>query len=230
MSLHDLFTQAGRDRARRRLRLRLARRELGLPGLPGLPRRGPGCSARATARRRRRLAVIDRALARETPRLASMFAMFNELAAEEPVGAERLPSRSWPRPRLAQVAFLATLAALVAMCVVLSTQVHGVMRPCLTSASGRSGTSSSPSAAPAASSSSSSSASSLSSAPAASSSALSPSSPPAASSSASPFASPFASRSPFAPAPAGTAGGASGLAAFVPVRGLSCQAYAAPNK
>ena len=215
MSLHDLFTQAGRDRARRRLRLRLARRGRGLPGLPGLPRRGPGCSARATARRRRRLAVIDRALARETPRLASMFAMFNELAAEEPVGAERLPPRTWPRPRLAQVAFLATLAAFVAMCVVLSTQVHGVMRPCLTPASGRPAASSpaSPSA------------------PAASSSVA-----PAASSPASPFASPLASSSasssasPFAPAPAGQAGVPSGLAAFVPVRGLSCQAYAAPNK
>ena len=35
MSLHDLFTQAGRHRARRRFRLRLARRGLGLPGLPG---------------------------------------------------------------------------------------------------------------------------------------------------------------------------------------------------
>ena len=197
MSLHDLFTQAGRDRARRRFRLRLARRGLGLPGLPGRPQRAPGCSARATVRRRRRLAAIDRALARETPRLASMFAMFNQLTAEEPVGAERLPSRTWPRPGLAQVAFLATLAAIVTMCVVLSTQVHSVIRPCLTSASGRTG--------------------------------ASPPASPVASSSSSP-ASPFASSSPFASAPAGQAGGPSGLAAFVPVRGLSCQAYAAPNK
>ena len=151
MSLHDLFTQAGRHRARRRFRLRLARRG---PGLPGLTRRGPGCSARATARRRRRLAAIERALARETPRLASMFAMFNQLAAEEPVGAERLPSRTWPRPRLVQVAFLATLAAIVALSVVLTTKVHGVMRPCLTSASETPGASSPPSTSPASASSS----------------------------------------------------------------------------
>ncbi len=212
MSLHDLFTQAGRDRARRRWRLRLARRRLGLPSLPslprlpGLPRRGPGCSARATARRGRRLAAIDRALARETPRLWSMFAMFNELTAAEPVRAEQLPPRTWPRPRLAQVAVLATVAALVAMCVVLSVTVHGVMRPCLASASSRAGASSS--ASPVASSSS--------------------SAPP----SASPFAAPAASSStaPFASAAAGAAGGASGLAAYVLVRGLSCRAYAAPNK
>ena len=57
-------------------------------------------------------------------------------------GLDRRP-RAWPRPRLAQLAFLATLAAIVALCVVLSTQVHSVMRPCLTSASAPSGASSS---------------------------------------------------------------------------------------
>jgi hypothetical protein len=183
MSLHDLFTQAGRGRARRRLRLRRARRGAGLPARAG---RGP-CGPLATARGRRRLAAIDRALAAQTPRLASMFAMFNELA-EEPVSAERLPNRAWPRPGLAQVAFFAALAAIVALTVALSTQVRGVMRPCLTSASA-----SSPASSPA---------------------------PPAASSTASPFAS----------SSAGQAGGASRLAAFVPVRGRNCQAYAAPNK
>jgi hypothetical protein len=210
MSLHDLFTQAGRDRARRRFRLRLARRRLGLPGLPGRPWRGPGCSTRATARRRRRLAAIDRALATETPRLASMFAMFNQLVGGEPVAAERLPSRTWPRPRLVQVAFLATLAAIVALSVVLTTKVHSVMRPCPTSMSEISG------ASPPASSSS------------ASASSLSSGSPLASSSSSAASASPFASSS--GPPSAGQAGGATGLAAFVPVRGLSCQAYAAPNK
>jgi hypothetical protein len=246
MSLHDLFTQAGRDRARRRFRLRLVRRGVGLPGLPGRPRREPGCSARATARRGRRLAGIDRALAREAPRLASMFAMFNQLAAEEPVGAERLPSRTWPRPGLVPVAFLATLAVIVALCVVLSTKVHGVMPPCLTSASETSGASSPASVSSASSSSSSSSSSPSSTSPFASSSSSSASASPLASSSSSasfgsssasspassptstsPLASPFAS-SPESP-PAGQAGLA-GLAAFVPVRGLSCQAYAVPNK
>lgn len=140
MSLHDLFTQAGRDRARRRFRLRLSRRVL---GLPGLPRRGVRGTVRMSARGQRRLAAMGRALATETPRLASMFAMFNELAGGEPVGAERLPSRTWPRPGLAQVAFLATLAAIVALCVVLSTQVHSVMRPCLAVASPSSSPSSS---------------------------------------------------------------------------------------
>jgi hypothetical protein len=239
MSLHDLFTYAGRERARRRFRLRLARRGLGLPGLPGRPWRGPGCSARAAARRGRRLAAIDRGLAKETPRLASMFAMFNQLAAGEPVSAERLPTRTWPRPGLVQVAFLATLAAIVALSVVLTAKVHGVIRPCLTSASETSGASSStsPSASSAfgASSSSASSPSSSSASPFASSTPSAPSSPSALSASSSPSASSVSlSASPFASSSgspsAGQAGGASGLAAIVAVRGLSCQAYAAPNK
>ena len=191
MSLHDLFTQAGRDRARRRFRLRLARRRLSLPGRSRRgARRGTSGSVRASARGQRRLAAMGRALATETPRLASMFAMFNQLAGEEPVRAERLPPRAWPRPGLAQIAFLATLAAIVALCVVLSTQVHGVMRPCL----------------------------------AAGSTSASPSTPLSAVPSASPPVSP--SPSP----PAGQGGGATGPAAFVPVRGLNCPAYATTNK
>jgi hypothetical protein len=137
MTVHDLFTRTGRKRARR---LRLARRG---PGLAGLPRRGP-CGGPATARWPRRLAAMDSALAVETPRLASMFAMFNELAAGEPVGAERLPPRAWPRPRPAQVVFLAALAAAVALSVVLITQLHSVMRPC--QASGRASSATSPTA------------------------------------------------------------------------------------
>ncbi len=179
MSLHDRFTQAGRDRARRRFRLRLARRG---PGLPGLPRRGARGSLRVSARDQRRLAAMGRALATETPRLASMFAMFNELAGEEPVGAERLPARAWPRPGLARVAFLATLAAIVALCVVLSTQVHSVMRPCLASTA----------------------------------TSASPRTPLSAARSASP--------------PTGRGTAAARAAAFVPVRGLNCPAYATTNK
>lgn len=82
-------------------------------------------------RRPRTLAAIDRALTVETPRLASMFAVFNELAAGEPVGAERLPARARARP--AQVVFFAALAAIVALCVALSTQLHSMMRPCVAS-------------------------------------------------------------------------------------------------
>jgi hypothetical protein len=202
MSLHDLFTQGGRDRARRRFRMRLARRGL---GRPGSPRHGPAAPVRLTARGRRRLAAIDRALAAETPRLASMFAMFNRLAAPEPVGAERLPPRAWPRPRLAQLAFLATLAAIVALSVVLSTQVHTVMRPCLTSATAPSGASSSAS-------------------PSASTPLSTPASPTAA-----PAVSLAGGRANGASGASGAAG-AAGAAAFVPVRNLNCQAYASTNK
>jgi hypothetical protein len=192
--------------------------------VPVPPGRGR-CGPLATARGRRRLAAIDRALAAQTPRLASMFAMFNELA-EEPVSAERLPSRAWPRPGMTQVAFFAVLAAIVALTVVLSTQVRGVMRPCVTSASATSG-------APPAASSSGAPAASSSAAPLASSSAApaapSPESPFASSAASSPSsASPFASSA--ASSSAGQASGVSALAAFVAVRGLSCQAYAAPNK
>ena len=139
MSVDDIFARSSRDGAWR-TRRRLIRHRL---GLPGLGRRRPA-GRTMTARARRRLAAIDRGLAAETPRLASMFAMFNRLAAAEPVGAERMPARTWPRPRLAQVAFLATLAAIVALCVVLSTQVHSVMRTCLSSATAASAAASPP--------------------------------------------------------------------------------------
>jgi len=145
MTVDDIFARSSRDGIWR-VRLRLIRRGL---GPPGLVRRGPGGRGQPTVRARRRLAAIDRALAAETPRLASMFAMFNQLTAAEPVGAERLPARVWPRPRLAQVAVLATLAVIVALCVVLSTQVHSVMRTCLSSAFTTSASSTaSPSASP----------------------------------------------------------------------------------
>jgi len=166
-----------------------------------------------TARGLRRLAAIDRALAVETPRLASMFAIFDELAGGEPVGAERLPARTWPRLRLAHVAFLATLAAIVALVVVLSTQLHGVLRPCQSTVSA---SSTAPSAA-----SSTASPTALSATPRA----VSPPAPAAASPSAPTAASPAA-----APV-AGRAGAPSAWsAAFAPLRGLSCQAYAGTNK
>jgi hypothetical protein len=222
MSLHELFARSSRGRARRRLRM--ARRG---HLLPGLPRRRPAGSVRATARGLRRLAAIDRALAVETPRLASMFAIFNELAGGEPVGAERLPARARPRLRLrlAHVAFLATLAAFVALCVMLSTQLPGVMRPCLSTvpASSRASSAASPTA--------------LSTAPPAGSSAAPPAGSSAASSAAplpaSPAAAPFGAAA-ASPAASPAAGQASASATwspvFLPLRGLSCQAYAAPNK
>jgi hypothetical protein len=198
MSLHDIFTRSSRDRARRR---RLGRRGLGLPGLP----RWPGDSVRATPHGLRRLAAIDRALAVETPRLAGMFAMFNQLAGAEPVGAERLPARAWPRPRVAHVAVLATLAVIVAITVALSTQLHGVMRTCLSSAPTSSTASSTASSTPPL--------------PAPGTTARTTSA--TGSSAASPPASPLGGR-------AGPA--FSGSAALTPLRYLSCQAYATTNK
>jgi hypothetical protein len=197
MSLHELFSRSRRDRGRRR---RLARRVLGLPGLPGLPGRWPAGSVRATPHGLRRLAAIDRALAVETPPLASMFAMFNELAGGEPVGAERLPPRGWPRLRLAQVALLATLAAIVALSVALSTQLHGVMRTCVPAAS----------VSPIATSTTS---SSMSSPPLSTVTLPAPAVPPSA---------------PPPTGRAGLASTRS--AAFAPLRDLGCQAYAATNR
>jgi hypothetical protein len=63
-----------------------------------------------------------------------MFTLFNRLTAGEgAVGLEQLPP---PRSRLRGVhlAVLLTLAAVVALCLALSTQVHTVLKPCPASA------------------------------------------------------------------------------------------------
>jgi hypothetical protein len=90
-----------------------------------------GPSTRARARDLRRLQAIDRRLAAETPHLASMFTLFNRLTTGEGAAAnEQLPPP--PRTRLngVHLAVLVTLAAVVALCCALSTQVHPVMKPC----------------------------------------------------------------------------------------------------
>jgi hypothetical protein len=151
MSMHGLFARSSRDRAWRVrawcARLRLARCGLGLPRRTRRGPGGPGGPVRLPPRVQRRLAAIDRALAAEAPGLASKFATFNELTADEaPSGAERLPPRVRPRrrPYLTELAVLTTLAAIAALlCVALSAQVHTVMRPCPAYASAARATSSS---------------------------------------------------------------------------------------
>jgi hypothetical protein len=94
--------------------------------------RGPG--ARVRVPYRRRLAAIERSLAADAPALSSKFAMFNHLTrGERAVGVERVSAQAWRRPRPA-VAILLALAALVTLCVTLSTQIHTAVRPCSASA------------------------------------------------------------------------------------------------
>ena len=111
------------------------RRGLGLPdsGLARLklsrPYR-PGPGLRASARERRRLARIERALTADMPVLASMFTMFNRLTAgEQPASVEWVPSPA-RRPRGVHLAVLLALAAIAALCLTLSTQLHSAARSC----------------------------------------------------------------------------------------------------
>jgi hypothetical protein len=131
MTTQDPFARMGR-----RTRWFSLRRGLGLPNskLPRLklsrpyqPRPG----LRASARERRRLARIERALTADMPVLASMFTMFNRLTAEErPAGVERVPPPAWPRPRAVHLAVLLALAAIAALCLTLSIQLHSAARSC----------------------------------------------------------------------------------------------------
>jgi hypothetical protein len=129
MSTHDSITRRG-SRRTWGARWRLAWRSL-----CAVVSRRPvaGGSVRAGRRERRRLSAIERALAAETPRLASMFEMFGQLAVgESHDGAERLTAPAWPRPRprRAHLAVLLALASMVALCVTLSLRVHTVPRAC----------------------------------------------------------------------------------------------------
>lgn len=92
-------------------------------------------SARARARDLRRLRAIDRRLTADTPHLASMFTLFNRLTTGEgAAGVEQLPPPPRTRLRGVHLAVLVTLAAVVALCFALSTQVHTVLKPCPASA------------------------------------------------------------------------------------------------
>jgi hypothetical protein len=128
-------------RMSRRTRWFSLRRGLGLPDskLPRLKLSRPyqpGPGLRASARDRRRLSRIERALTADMPALASMFTMFNRLTAgEQPPGVEWVPSPAWRRPRAVHLAVLLALAAIAALCLTLSTQLHSAARSC-TSAAG----------------------------------------------------------------------------------------------
>jgi Protein of unknown function (DUF3040) len=97
-----------------------------------------GPSARARVGYRRRLAAIERDLTANAPALTSKFAVFNHLTkGERPVGVEQvsLPARSRVRILYA-AALLGALAAMVAMCVTLTTQLRPAARPCQVTAAG----------------------------------------------------------------------------------------------
>ncbi len=93
-------------------------------------RLGPNGPARV--RYRRRLAAIERDLTANAPALSSKFAVFNHLTkGEQPVGAEPVSSHGRPRLRILYLAaLLGALAATVALCVTLTTQLRPTARPC----------------------------------------------------------------------------------------------------
>ena len=99
-------------------------------------RRGPG--ARSRARYRRRLAAIERDLTADAPALSSKFAVFNRLTnGERPVGTEQFSAPPWPRERIVYLAtLLGALAAMVALCVTLATQIRPTPRSCQAATAG----------------------------------------------------------------------------------------------
>jgi Protein of unknown function (DUF3040) len=143
MTMQDPSARLSRDAARSRRR-RLLPAGLRLSGLR--LRRRRGSEVRLRERSRRQLAALDRALAAEAPGLASMFVLFNQFnKGEDPAGPERVPAPVRPRPQRTHIAVLLVLAAIVALCIALSTQIHAPVPPCPSSA----GTSASASAVPA---------------------------------------------------------------------------------
>lgn len=99
-------------------------------------RLGPGALTRA--RYRRRLAAIERDLTADAPALSSKFAVFNHLTdGERPVGAEQVSLPAWPRVRILYLAtLLGALAAMVALCVTLATQIRPTTRSCQVTTAG----------------------------------------------------------------------------------------------
>jgi hypothetical protein len=143
MTLQDPFAHPGRDHSQRarwrrtwdgvRLRVRLR------PAQRWRAHRRQaedllGSTSRMRLRARRRLAAMEAALSRDTPQLAAMFNLFTQLTTGEQVqGAEQMPAPPKPRIESAHVAVLMTLAAIAALCLALSTQIHPVARQCTSS-------------------------------------------------------------------------------------------------
>jgi hypothetical protein len=125
MTLHDPIAGPGNRRA---WRFRWLGRLRG-PDRAASQRPGPG--ARAGEPYRRKLASIERRLATDAPALSSKFTMFNRLTAGElAAGAEPLPPPARPRPRPLHLAVLLVLAAIVALCIVVSVHVGPAVRSC----------------------------------------------------------------------------------------------------
>jgi hypothetical protein len=94
-----------------------------------------GSMPRMRPRGRRRLAAMESALTRDTPQLASMFTLFNQLTKDDqPRGPERVLAPAKRPLHSAHVAVLVTLAAVTALCFGLSTQIRPVPRQCATAA------------------------------------------------------------------------------------------------
>ena len=144
MTLHDPFVRSSLGGWTKRVRRRLGRRG-------HVPRgRGQAASGAPVRQRyRRQLSRIERNLAADAPPLKSMFEMFNQLnEGERLAGVERVPPPAWPpigwpRPP-AYVAVLLALAAVMTMCLILSTQVHSAVRPCAATSAPSPGTATAP--------------------------------------------------------------------------------------
>ena len=98
----------------------------------------PGSGAWVRTRYRRRLAAIERDLTADAPALSSKFAVFNRLTSgERPVGREQVSVPGWPRVRILYLAtLLGAVAAMVALCVTLATQVRPTARSCQAATAG----------------------------------------------------------------------------------------------
>ena len=128
--MNDPFIWTGHVHRARRIPWRRGRRW----------RRGarPGPGAWVRMRYRGGLAAIERDLTADAPALSSKFAVFNHLTAgERPVGREHVSVPAWPRVRIVYLAaLLGALAALVALCVTLATQIRPAARSCQVTTAG----------------------------------------------------------------------------------------------
>jgi hypothetical protein len=123
--MHDPFIWTGHGHRARRISWQWGWSE----------RSGPGTWARV--RYRRRLAAIERELTADAPALSSKFAVFNHLTnGERVIGAEQV-SAAAPQLRILYLAtLLGALAAMVALCVTLATQIRPTARDCHVSSAG----------------------------------------------------------------------------------------------